>query len=88
MTNIKTLPIVIISFLFFLFTPSSVSAAGYGLSVYPPLLRVHIKPGKSITQVFKIDNLTSDDKFFVARLIPFSDSENRSPGHRSLAVIF
>ncbi|KKT72793.1 MAG: hypothetical protein UW68_C0025G0008, partial [Candidatus Collierbacteria bacterium GW2011_GWB1_44_6] len=58
-----------------LFTPSSVSAAGYGLSVYPPLLRVHIKPGKSITQVFKIDNLTSDDKFFVARLIPFSDSD-------------
>ena len=55
--------------------PASVQAAGYGLSVYPPLLRVHIKPGRSITQVFKIDNLTSDDKFLIARLIPFSDSD-------------
>lgn len=55
--------------------PSSVHAVGYGLSIYPPLLRVHIKPGKTISQVFKIDNLTSDDKFFVARLIPFTDAD-------------
>ncbi len=55
--------------------PPSVSAAGYGLSIYPPLLRVNIKPGKSITQVFKIDNLTNDDKLFVARLVPFTDAD-------------
>lgn len=54
---------------------SSVQAVGYGLSIYPPLLRVNIKPGKSITQVFKIDNLTSDDKLFVARLVPFTDAD-------------
>lgn len=58
-----------------IYHPSSVNAVGYGLSIYPPLLRVNIKPGKTISQVFKIDNLTSDDKFFVARLVPFSDAD-------------
>ncbi len=58
-----------------IFHPTTANAAGYGLSVYPPLLRVHIKPSKSITQAFKIDNLTGDDKFFVARLVPFTEAD-------------
>lgn len=58
-----------------IYHPLPVHAVGYGLSVYPPLLRVNIKPGKAITQVFKIDNLTGDDKFFVARLVPFSEAD-------------
>lgn len=70
---------IIITFLLLLSSvishPTSAQAVGYGLSVYPPLLRVNIKPGKSITQVFKIDNLTSDDKLFVARLVPFSEAD-------------
>jgi len=55
--------------------PTPVNATGYGLSIYPPLLRVHIKPGKTITQVFKIDNLIGDDKYFIARLVPFTDAD-------------
>jgi len=59
----------------FFISVSSVSAAGYGLSIYPPLLQVQVKPGKTLTQVFKIDNLTGDDKFFVARLVPFTQAD-------------
>ena len=50
-------------------------AADFELAIYPPLLRVNIKPGKNITQVFKIDNLSSEPKTLVARLIPFTDSD-------------
>ena len=51
-------------------------AAPYGMSIYPPLLRVQIKPGKSITQVFSIANLNANDKFFIARVVPFTESDN------------
>ncbi len=56
-------------------TASRIQAAGYGLSLNPPLLRVNIKPGKSISQVFTITNLTGDDKLLVARLAPFTQAD-------------
>ncbi len=62
--------------LFFLL-PHSVWGADYGLSISPPLLRVHIKPGKSITQVFNLENLSSADQTLVASLIPFTESDNQ-----------
>jgi len=68
---------LIITALFLLITPYPVSAGSYGLSLNPPLLKVNIRPGKSITQVFTITNLSSDDKFLVARVIPFSETDSR-----------
>ncbi len=57
--------------------PASINAAGYGISLTPPLLRVNIKPGKSITQVFTISNLSGEDKLLVARIVPFSQSDEQ-----------
>lgn len=72
----RTTILLLVFFLSFVIShPASAHAVGYSLSLYPPLLRVNIKPGKTITQIFKIDNLLSDDKFFVARLVPFNDAD-------------
>jgi hypothetical protein len=60
---------------FLILCPSAAEAANYGLSISPPLLRVHIKPGKAITQVFKLENLGSSDKMLVASLVPFTESD-------------
>jgi hypothetical protein len=71
----KLLSILLFSVCFF-FLPQSAHTASYGLSIYPPLLRIQIKPGKSITQVFKIENLSPNDRFLVARIVPFSDADD------------
>jgi len=55
--------------------PHQTQAVGYGLSISPPLLRIHIKPGKSITQVFTIQNLSNTDKTLVANIVPFSEAD-------------
>jgi len=69
--------ITLLYILIFLFlTQEETYAANYGLSISPPLLRVHIKPGKSITQVFKIENLGATDKTLVASIVPFSEADN------------
>ncbi len=66
----------LLSFTFlFLSNPPLTHAADLGVSIYPPIVRVTIKPGKSISQVFKIDNLSDSDKFFVARLLPFNKGD-------------
>jgi len=66
----------LLSVLIFLLFPINTFAANFGLSVEPPLLKVSIRPGKSITQVFKLTNLSDDDKLFVARIVPFKDADN------------
>lgn len=74
-----TKKILIIIFFFFIYLflpPKQISAANYGLSINPPLLRVHIKPGKSISQVFKIQNLSSTDKTLITSIVPFSKADN------------
>ncbi len=55
---------------------TSVFAAPVGLSIDPPLLKVQIKPGKSITKVFKIENTENVDKNIIARIVPFNKSDN------------
>jgi hypothetical protein len=55
--------------------PKQTYAADYGLSISPPLLRVHIKPGKSITQVFRLENLSKSEKTLVAGIVPFTDAD-------------
>lgn len=66
--------LILLSLLFIF--PHTTFAANYSLSISPPLLRVHIKPGKSISQVFKIENLGSTDKTLVANIVPFTESDN------------
>lgn len=51
-------------------------AQDFDLSINPPLLRVNIKPGKTITQVFKIDNNSPQNRTFVARIVPFTTSDD------------
>lgn len=58
-------------------SPQNAMAADYGLSISPPLLRVHIKPGKSITQVFKVENLSQTDKTLIAFIVPFSEADEK-----------
>lgn len=73
----KRIIITILYILVFLFLPQvDTYAANYGLSISPPLLRVHIKPGKSITQVFKIENLSANEKTLVANIVPFTEADN------------
>jgi len=51
-----------------------------GFSIYPPVLETVIKPGKTITQVFTIQNLSESDKIVTARVIPFvPEDEHGSP---------
>lgn len=54
-------------------------AAETGLSIHPPLLEVVIKPGKVVTQVFNIQNLSFAKKTLVARIIPFEPSASGLP---------
>lgn len=56
--------------------PQNVQAANYGLSISPPLLRIHIKPGKSITQVFTIENLSKTDQILIASIVPFTEADH------------
>ena len=69
------IPLFLIFIFITLLSPGTIHAAGYGLSLSPPLLRVNIKPGKAITQVFTITNLNNEDKLLVARVVPFSESD-------------
>lgn len=48
-----------------------------GFSIYPPVLETVIKPGKTITQVFTIQNLSESDKIVTARVIPFIPEDER-----------
>ncbi len=66
---------VIFTIVIFHLSASLAFAQDFELAVYPPLLRVNIKPGKSITQVFKIDNLSTETQTLVARLVPFTGAD-------------
>ncbi|HOX96674.1 MAG TPA: hypothetical protein PLI45_04835 [Candidatus Woesebacteria bacterium] len=75
MNKIVLPTIIYLALTFLIFTPK-VIASDYSLSITPPLLRVHIKPGKSISQVFTINNQSQSDKTLVARIIPFTKADN------------
>lgn len=57
-------------------TATPVHSANYSLSINPPLLRIYIKPGKAITEVFKVENLSTADKTLVASIVPFSEADS------------
>ena len=67
---------LIILIILFVSRPICAHAANIGLSIYPPLVRVVIKPGKSITQAFSITNLSKEDTTLIARLVPFTSSDS------------
>lgn len=60
-------------FLFFSFF-SSASAQDFGLSISPPLLQVSIKPGKSVTQVFNLQNNSFSSVTLIPQIIPFTSN--------------
>lgn len=62
--------------LFGFFSTTKVNAAAYDLSINPPLLRVHIKPGNAITQVYTIVNSDTADQTLVASIVPFSEADD------------
>lgn len=70
-------PTIILLMFLCLFTNSAgnIFAQEFNLSLYPPLLRINIRPGKSITQVFKISNNSPENKTLVARIVPFTSSD-------------
>ncbi|MFC1711690.1 hypothetical protein ACFLZ1_03840 [Patescibacteria group bacterium] len=73
--NIKALTIYIFSLILFLFLPLSLAAAqNFGLAITPPLLEVMIKPGKTITQVYKLTNQGDDAQIYL-NLYPFEPSD-------------
>ena len=61
----------------FLVTPAPVAAQSFSLSIYPPLLQVLIKPGKTITQVYKIANDSEKDIEVVPRVVPFKPIDDQ-----------
>lgn len=70
-TLIKSIFIVLCFFLF----SSPANATSIGLSIDPSLLKVQIKPGKSITKVFNLENTENYDKNIIVRIIPFNKTD-------------
>lgn len=62
--------------------PPTAQAQTISLSIWPPLLEAVIKPGKAITQVFRLENL-GDDTLITASLVPFEPSDEL--GHIALS---
>ncbi len=61
---------------YLLLTTSSALAQQVGFSISPPVVEAVIKPGKSVTQIFNITNLSASDKIVVAKIVPFTPASN------------
>lgn len=64
--------------LFFVFWASSLDEAkaqSLGLSIYPPLLEVMIKPGKTITQVYRLANQSDSDLVITSKILTFKPAD-------------
>ena len=55
--------------------PKVFAQQSISLAIYPPLLEVMIKPGKSITQVYKIYNQSPTDQILTAKIVPFEPTD-------------
>jgi hypothetical protein len=69
---------LIISFLFIIdfgLPATLVQAQTISLDLYPPLLEVTLKPGKSITQVYKITNNSEQDFIMKSQIVPFEPAD-------------
>lgn len=64
-------PLFIISF----FLPQLINAQTLGLGIYPPLLEVTIMPGKTITQVYKLNNAGEVDLMMTSQMVAFRPSD-------------
>src|SRR4030042_809479 len=64
----------IFSLLYLLF-PNKVRAQSLGLSLYPPLLEVMIKPGKTITQTYQITNQSDSDLVMTSKILAFEPAD-------------
>jgi len=64
----------IFSLLYLLF-PNKVKAQSLGLSLYPPLLEVMIKPGKTITQTYQITNQGDSDLVMTTKILAFEPAD-------------
>lgn len=74
----------VVALIIYLLFPTIIYAQTVSLSIWPPLLEVMVKPGKSITQVYKLTNL-GDDTVIKAGIFPFEPTPdglaliNRTP---------
>jgi len=72
------LKIILVFLLFFALCSAFLSEAmaqSLSLSIYPPLLEVTIKPGKSITQVYKLANDGETDLVVGSEILPFEPED-------------
>ena len=68
--------LVILTFYFCLLPLiNKVHAQSLSLSLYPPLLEVTVKPGKSITQVYKLANDGETDLVVGSEILPFEPED-------------
>jgi len=70
--TITTGNITIIIFIIFIFLlPTSALAQTTSLSLWPPLLEILIKPGKVVTQVYRLTNNSGDSVQIIPQIYPF-----------------
>lgn len=62
---------IIICLLTFVFLFARPSSASIGLSLTPSIFEANVKPGKTVTAVFTLQNLSEKETTFVARVVPF-----------------
>ena len=64
-----------IFFLPYLLFSNKIGAQSLGLSLYPPLLEVMIKPGKTITQVYQLNNQGENDLVITSKILVFEPAD-------------
>ncbi|HNP89171.1 MAG: hypothetical protein BWY24_00638 [Microgenomates group bacterium ADurb.Bin219] len=76
--KVKTFAFCVLSFVFcaFNFVAKAANAQTYSVSLWPPLLELIIKPGKSATQVYKISNM-GDPQILITKVLPFEPADNQ-----------
>lgn len=82
----KLLQIIFYSFIIYhlsTFITHSVQAQTLSLGIYPPLLEVKMKPGKIVTQAYRLKN-QGDDTWVQATLLPFEPKDQK--GHVKLPL--
>ena len=87
---IKITVIIIITIITGLGWVHSASAQSLSLSVSPPILEVLIKPGKSVTQVYKITNDGSDPVILIPKLLELNElgiKEDSNPAEKWISLL-
>ena len=80
--SIKKISVItVITFITFITGPKPTTAQTVSLAVWPPLLDTVIKPGKAITQVYKLQNF-GDDTMIRASIVPFEPADES--GHTKI----